>query len=489
MKKMLLLFVLLLPLFASAQEKKDAKKDSTKKESKKKKDLPLEVGRRIPIKTNEGTWMSLDVSPDGKTIAFDFLGDIYTMPITGGKPTPFTSGMAFDSNPKFSPDGTKLLFITDRSGGENIWWFNMDKKDSLQVTKGNTDHYQSAEWSPDGNYIVGSRGTRNFKLWMFHKEGGSGAQLISKPDNIKISEPAFGPDNRYVWFSQRYGAWNYNAQLPQYQLGIYDRETGEVETKTSRYGSAFAPTLSPDGKYLVYGSRYNDQTGLILRDLKSGDERWLAYPVQRDEQESIAPLGVIPAMSFTPDSKSLIASYGGKFYSIPVAGGAAVNIPFQMETEFLVGPRVDFKYPIKDDKDMIVTQIRNPVVSPDGKQVAFTALNRLYVMDIATSVSKRVSNFDFTEAQPAWSPDGSQLVWATWENNGGHLYKINFKLKGAKPQRLTTTAALYSDPAWSYTGNKIVFTKGLRTSSRKIPIRWPLAARMSWHGSVAMGAM
>ncbi len=460
MKKMLLLFVLLLPLFASAQEKKDAKKDSTKKESKRKKDLPLEVGRRIPIKTNEGTWMSLDVSPDGKTIAFDFLGDIYTMPITGGKPTPFTSGMAFDSNPKFSPDGTKLLFITDRSGGENIWWFNMDKKDSLQVTKGNTDHYQSAEWSPDGNYIVGSRGTRNFKLWMFHKEGGSGAQLISKPDNIKISEPAFGPDNRYVWFSQRYGAWNYNAQLPQYQLGIYDRETGEVETKTSRYGSAFAPTLSPDGKYLVYGSRYNDQTGLILRDLKSGDERWLAYPVQRDEQESIAPLGVIPAMSFTPDSKSLIASYGGKFYSIPVAGGAAVNIPFQMETEFLVGPRVDFKYPIKDDKDMIVTQIRNPVVSPDGKQVAFTALNRLYVMDIATSVSKRVSNFDFTEAQPAWSPDGSQLVWATWENNGGHLYKINFKLKGANPQRLTTTAALYSDPAWSYTGNKIVFTKG-----------------------------
>ncbi|MBI3219745.1 MAG: PD40 domain-containing protein [Bacteroidetes bacterium] len=458
-----LLFLLTLStLFAQAQEpKKEAKADSVKKEKpKKKRDLPLEVGRRIPIKTSEGTWMSLDVSPDGKTIAFDFLGDIFTMPITGGKPNQFTSGMSFDSHPKFSPDGTKLLFISDRTGGENIWWFALDKKDSLQVTKGNTDHYQSAEWTPDGNYIVGSRGTRNLKLWMFHKDGGSGAQLIGKPDNLKVVEPAFGNDGRYVWYSQRFGAWNYNAQFPQYQLGVYDRETGETDRKTQRYGSAFTPTLSPDGKWLVYGTRYNDQTGLVLRDLKTGDEKWLAYPVQHDEQESIAPLGVLPAMSFTPDSKEVVASYGGKFYRIPVAGGDAINIPFQMETELLVGPRVDFKYPIKDDKDMIATQIRDAVVSPDGKQVAFTALNRLYLYDIAKATYKRITSNNFTEAQPTWSPDGSQLAWVTWENNAGHLYKINFKAKDAKPVRLTNVAGLYTEPVWSYQGNKIVFFRG-----------------------------
>ncbi|MCX8490296.1 MAG: amidohydrolase, partial [Cyclobacteriaceae bacterium] len=207
MKKIYSLYLIVFTLFYSqylfAQDpKSDAKADSAKKEKpKKKKDLPLEIARRISIKTNEGSWMSLDVSPDGKTIAFDFLGDIFTMPITGGKPTQFTKGMAFDSHPKFSPDGTKLLFISDRSGGENIWWFNLDKKDSLQVTKGNTEHYQSAEWTPDGIYIVASRGVRNFKLWMFHKEGGSGAQLISKPDNLKTVEPAFGNDGRFVWFA------------------------------------------------------------------------------------------------------------------------------------------------------------------------------------------------------------------------------------------------------------------------------------------------
>jgi imidazolonepropionase-like amidohydrolase/Tol biopolymer transport system component len=454
-------FVLTLSVVVAQDEKKEPKADSVKKEKpKKKKDLPLEVGRTIPIKTNEGTWMSLDVSPDGKTIAFDFLGDIFTMPITGGKPTQFTKGMAFDSHPKFSPDGKKLLFITDRSGGENIWWFATDKSDSLQITKGNTDHYQSAEWTPDGNYIVGSRGTRNLKLWMFHKDGGSGAQLISKPDNLKVVEAAFGPDNRYIWYSQRFSAWNYNAQLPQYQIGVYDRETGETEVKTQRYGSAFTPTLSPDGKWLVYGSRYNDQTGLVIRDLKTGDEKWLAYPVQRDEQESIAPLGVLPAMSFTPDSKNVVASYGGKFYSIPVAGGSAVNIPFEMETDFLVGPQVDFKFPIKDDKDMIVTQIRDAVVSPNGKQVAFTALNRLYTVDLPSGAPKRVTSANYTEAMPAWSPDGSQLAWVTWENNAGHLYKVNFKAKGAKPVRLTTAPGLYTEPVWTYQGNKIVFLRG-----------------------------
>ncbi|GHN00218.1 bifunctional TolB-family protein/amidohydrolase [Cytophagales bacterium WSM2-2] len=472
MKKIFtLLCVMTIIIAARAQEpKKDAKADTVKKEKpKKKRDLPLDVARRVPIKTSEGTWMSLDVSPDGKTIAFDFLGDIFTMPIAGGKPTQFTKGMAFDSHPKFSPDGTKLLFISDRSGGENIWWFTLDKKDSLQVTKGNTDHYQSAEWTPDGNYIVGSRGIRNLKLWLFHKDGGSGAQLISKPDNLKVVEPAFGNDGRYVWFAQRNSAWNYNAQLPQYQVGTYDRETGEMEVMSARYGSAFTPTLSPDGKYLVYGSRYNDQTGLLLRDLKTGDEKWLAYPVQRDEQESIAPLGVLPAMSFTPDSKEVVASYGGKFYRIPVAGGNAINIPFQMETELLLGARVDFKYPIKDDKDMIVTQIRDAAISPDGKKVAFTALNRLYTMDLPNGTPARLTTNNFTEAQPTWSPDGSQLAWVTWEGNGGYLYKLNTKVKGSKPQRLVNEPALYTEPSWSLQGNKIVLLKGTANNFKEDP--------------------
>lgn len=436
------------------------KTDSTKKEKKKREFLPLEAARKIKIKSNEGSWMSLDVSPDGQTIVFDFLGDIYLMPFGGGKARPFMKDMSFESHPKFSPDGKHILFVSDRSGNDNVWRFSLDKKDSLQITKGNNEYVQSAEWSPDGNYVVVAKGRRNLKLFLYHKDGGGGAQLISKPDNLKTIEPAFGNDGRYIYFSQRTGSWNYNAQLPQYQVAMYDRETGETDTRTNRYGSAFAPTLSPDGKWLVYGSRYNDETGLVIRDLKAGQEKWLAYPVQRDEQESIAPMGVLPAMSFTPDSKELLASYGGKFYRIPVAGGNAIEIPFEVDTEIEMGPRLEFKYPIKDDKEMIVTQIRDPKVSPDGKQVAFTALNRLYVMDLPAGKPRRISDFTFTEAMPAWSPDGTQLAWVSWENSGGHLYKVNLKAKGAKPVRLTTESALYTLPVWSLKGNKIVFMIG-----------------------------
>ena len=303
-----------------------------------KKGLPLEPARTVTISTNEGTWMAIDVHPNGEKIVFDLLGDLYELPIEGGKATRITEGLAFDSQPKYSPDGNSILFLSDRSGGNNVWIIDRKEEDTIQITKGNTFKMQSADWSPDGNYIAVSKGTRNFKLHLYHKDGGGGSQLVKDPERLKISEPTFSADGRFIWFSQRMGAWQYNARFPQYQLATYDREDSKKEVMTSRYGSAFTPTLSPDGKWLVYGSRFNDQTGLIKRNLNTQEEEWLAYPVQRDEQESIAPLGVLPAMSFTPDSQAVVASYGGKIYRIPITGGEAINIPFEVNESLAMAP-------------------------------------------------------------------------------------------------------------------------------------------------------
>ncbi|KYG75423.1 amidohydrolase [Roseivirga echinicomitans] len=423
------------------------------------KGLPLKAERTLEFNTTEGTWLSLDISPNGQTIIFDMLGDIYTMPFKGGQTTRITDGMAYDTHPKFSPDGKSVVFTSDRSGNDNIWTMELESKETKQITKSENENFQSADWSPDGDYIVTSRGRRNLKLFMYHKNGGGGFELIKEPAGLKLVEPAFSADGRYIYYSQRNGAWNYNAQLPQYQVGMYDRDNGERSTITSRYGSAFTPTLSPDGKYLVYGSRYEEQTGLVLRDLKSGDERWLAYPVQRDDQESIAPLGVLPAMTFTPDSKELLASYGGKIWRIPVAGGAAKEIPFQVDVELEMGPRLKFNYPISDDENMLVTQIRDAVPSPDGKRMVFTALNRLYVMDIPSGSPRRITDFEMTEAMPTWSPDGKSIAFVSWsETDGGSIYKLLMDGR-AKPVKLTKESAIYTAPAWNKNG-KIVFTKG-----------------------------
>lgn len=437
-------------------------RDTTKKDTVKYeeyKGLPLKPSRQISFTTTEGSWMSLDVSPDGQKIVFDLMGDLYTLPITGGQATQLTKGLAYDVHPRFSPDGKKILFISDRSGADNLWCLDMDKHDTLQLTDESNQYFPGACWTPDGDYIVYAKGRRNIKLFMIYRKGGGGAQLIDAPANLKTIDPAVSADGRYVYYSQRTNAWNYNAILPQYQLGVYDREKGKTNVITSRYGSAFTPVLSKDGKWLVYGSRYEDKTGLVLRDLQTGDEKWLAYPVQRDEQESIAPLGVLPAMAFTPDSKALIASYGGKIHRIPLDGSAITEIPFSAGLHLELGPQLAFKYPVSDTAFQQATQIRDAVPSPDGKRLAFTVLNRLYIMDYPDGQPKRVTANEFTEAEPAWAPDGNAVVFTTWNAEGGNLFKISFAGKNKTIQKLTKTPGLYQSPAFNLAGDKIVFIR------------------------------
>ncbi|HET9274566.1 MAG TPA: amidohydrolase, partial [Gemmatimonadales bacterium] len=283
--------------------------------------LPLAATRKAEFKATKGTWISLDVSPDGKTIVFDLLGDLYTVPIAGGKATRLTSGMAFDAQPRWSPDGKTVVYVSDRSGGENVWTISLDQRDTTQITRGNTSLYVSPEWTPDGEYIVVSRAGGlggAHQLQMYHREGRGPLPLMRGPATRKAMGAAFSPDGRYVWFAGRTGDWQYNASFPQYRLYVYDREKGAVTQTSERYGSGFRPAVSPDGKWLVYGSRHNAETGLRVRDLDSGDEEWLAYPVQRDEMESRATLDVLPGYSFTPDSKAIVVSYGGEIWRVPL---------------------------------------------------------------------------------------------------------------------------------------------------------------------------
>ena len=404
--------------------------------------------------------MSLDISPDGKTIVFDMLGDLYLLPIEGGNAKRITEGLAFDSNPKFSPDGEDLLFVSDRTGGPNVWIINLATKDSTQVTKGDTYNIQAAEWTPDGNYIISSRGNRNLKLNMHHRDGGKGTILIKTPANLKTVEPAFGKDERYIWYSRRTGSWQYNAKFPQYQLAKYDRETGISKTMTSRYGSAFSPTLSSNGKWLVYGTRWNDKTGLIARELKTGNEKWLAYPIQKDDQESQATLGVLPAMTFTPDSQNLLTSYDGKIHSIPIDGGDAKNIAFNVNEDIELGPRLKFNYPIEDKDYVTANHIRNPKLSPNGRMVAYSAFHRIYIKELPNGEPKRLTNFDYTEEMPIWSPDGKEITFVTWNHqDGGAIYKITLEGK-KKLVKLTDEEGIYSYPTYNNNGDRIVFIKG-----------------------------
>ena len=429
--------------------------------------LPLKSTRTHTFTTTKGTWLSVDVSPDGQQVVFDLLGDLYTLPITGGKATRLTSGMGYDAQPRYSPDGKKVVFVSDRSGGDNVWIMSLDGKDTTQVTKGNDNLYVSPEWTPDGKQVIASKSGSLFgtaKPWIYDVDGGNGLPLSTQPalpPQLKLLGAAFGKDPRYMWIAAREGDWQYNALGPQYQLHVWDRETGRLAQMSTRFGSAFRPALSPDGTWLVYASRFETKTGLRIRNLQTQQEDWLAFPVQRDETESRAPLDAYPGYSFTPDSKAIVVSYGGEIWRVPVDKSPATKIPFEAEVKLEMGPEIKFAWRVDTAASLTARQVRDLAPSPDGRKLAFTALDRVYVMDLPGGTPQRVSRADVGEFGATWAPDGKSLAWVTWNDaQGGGVVKATLDPKKGWVTQALAAGALYSDLAWSPAGDRLVVVRG-----------------------------
>ncbi len=170
----------------------------------------------------------------------------------------------------------------------------------------------------------------------------------------------------------------------------------------------------------------------------------------------MADRDVYPGMSFTPDSREVVASYGGKIWRIPVDGSAPVAVPFRVDEDVAVGPELTFDYRIEDTPQFTVRQIRDAVPSPDGRKLAFTALDELYVMDFPDGEPRRIApQAGLVQAEPAWSPDGAWIAWVTWNEEGGQVFKARAD-GGGQPQQLTRQAAQYQEPVWNGAGDRIV---------------------------------
>ena len=440
-------------------------------------DLPLIPTRALKFTTDEGTWMSLDVSPDGKTIVFDLLGDIYTVPMGGGSATRITSGSGFDGQPRFSPDGKTIVFVSDRSGSENLYLVNPDGQRLRPLTTGRNQAYISPDFTPDGQYVVVSR---SGDLYLYHKDGGNGLRLTGQtppaaggggggpggggqPSNFMGASVT--PDGRYIYSGARTGAAGYNQMLGTTQVVMYDRQTGKVERRTLNLGTGFRPAASPDGKTLAYGSRRMAITGLKLRDLASGDERWLATEIQRDDIESRGSRDLLPGYSWTPDSKALVLAHHGKIWRIDAATGQQTPIPFTAEVDQMIGELVRFEYGV-NDTTLTVRQIRGARPSPNGKRLVFTALDRLWAMDLPNGTPKRLTTSEDGEHSPVWSPDGKYIAYISWNDEGGDIWRI--PAAGGKPEKLTKSSAFYDQLAYSPNGGRIVALRAPRQSREEL---------------------
>ncbi|MFW2349875.1 amidohydrolase family protein [Qipengyuania sp.] len=431
------------------------------------------VIRQVPIRTDEGTWMDVDVSADGRTLAFSMLGDIYTMPIAGGTPTRIAEGLAWEVQPRFSPDGRRIAFTSDRGGGDNIWIMNADGSDKRQLTKEDFRLLNQASWSPDGNYIVAKkhfttqRSLGTGEIWLYHVSGGGGVKLVKRASEAlqkELGEPVYSPDGEAVYYSRNVTSgpiFEYAQDSTQGTFAIerYELATGEVTTAVSGYGGAVRPQPSPDGKSIAFIRRDKDQTELWVKDLASGQQRMIYGDLDMDMQETWAVYGFYPLMDWMPDGNSLVLWAGGKIRRVAADGSGATVIPFSVDDTRGVADAPHPVIPVSPDS--FTAKIpRFASVSPDGRTVVFESLGKLYAKPVAGGTARRLTSGDDAalELWPSWSRDGNRLTYVRWTDEGlGQVMTASANGSGARA--VTRMPGHYANPKFSPDGNTIVFEK------------------------------
>ncbi len=471
----LALFLLLAFNCGVAAEDK-SKAEASKAEEKPKWEVSNPPGewQSISIDTNETTWSNIDVAPDGKSFVFDMLGDIYSLPINGGEATAITNGIEWNYQPRFSPDGKHIAFISDRAGGDNLWIMAADGSNPTAVSEESEHIVHTPNWSPDGNYLAARKSftsTRSIaagEIWLFHNSGGKGVQLVKRPlgkkDQKNIAEPAWSADSKYLYYSQDItsGArWEYNKDPSKSLFAIKRLElaTGETVTEESRPGGAIRPTPSPDGKYLAFVSRIPGlKSALMLKDLHSGMVQSLYDNLDRDLQETNGTMGNTPAFDWTPNSASLIFWAAGKFHKVDIDTKAVSTIPMHVSVDKQVQAAVRFPVEVSPD-EFDVKMLRWGQLTPDGKTAVFQALGYIWLKDITTGkqrrLSKQSSHYEF---YPVISPDGKSVAYTTWSDQKLGSLRIQ-SLRGGKGRVLTPEAGIYIEPAFSADGKKLVYRK------------------------------
>lgn len=406
--------------------------------------LPIKPSREISFAINEGSYLDVDVSPDGSTILFSCLGELFSLPVKGGNAKQLTRGLAINRRPLWSPDGNLIAYESDATGFVKIHITNTNGIPAKVLGEGPFEGDCKSIWFPDSKQLLINENVYNLT--------GAASPLPSELKNV-IGRCI---DGESVVFSQTIS----RDSLRIDKLNLLTGERNTVSGLNVPVGEVNNARVSPDANWLTYikysqrGRLYSPADSLIAVNLKTGKSKVLARLGIKFTSPNLGQ----QHYSFSNDSKYLFIGFGGKIHKLEIATAKDEIVPFWANVKLDLGPLVYNKAVVSLDS-FEVKYVRSPSKDPDGKHLIFSALGKIYIMDILDGSTRMLADQPINQFQPAYSPDGKWIAYVSWEDKeGGAVWRI--LTKGGEPEKLTTDSTLYLQPSWSTDGNKIVVVKG-----------------------------
>lgn len=420
----------------------------------------------------EGTWMSLDVSPDGRTIVFDLLGDIYTMPAAGGEARPILDGPAMQRSPVFSRDGRSIAFISDRGGSDNVWVARADGSEAAPVTHETVDLLTGPAWGPDDDSVAAAWMESSVarlhasEIRLYDLRGGkAGRVLVEAPANREnVHEVEFSPDGRHAYYTEKVSAPSasvvyIDANHANYAIRRRDLTNGATETVVAGFGGATTPRLSPDGHRLAFVRRVKDRTVLFVHDLESLEQRPLFDGLDRDAQADFIGQGhYYPRYAWFPDGRHLAIWARGRIHRVDARSGASTEIPFRATARHRITMAPRFEHELSP-ATVQVRAIRQPAVSPAADRIAFFALGQVWQQALPIGEPRRIGRGSDFEFEPAYAPDGARIAYVTWNDERGASLNV-VAAAGGVPRAVMRSRGVLRQPAFSPDGTTLVYRVG-----------------------------